>query len=64
MTESDFISQKKKFQKSKECFTKRYCHCNWCGKDLNIEKDEETICTTCGETYCDRCIKKHQKYCY
>lgn len=54
----------KKFQKSKNSFSKRYQHCNRCEINLNISNNEEIVCGICGETFCNSCIDKHQKYCY
>ncbi|MFX1600658.1 MAG: hypothetical protein ACFFB6_08690 [Promethearchaeota archaeon] len=56
--------KKKKFEYNKSSFAKRYQRCNRCEKYLNIANDEEIVCGLCGETFCDFCIKSHQKYCY
>ncbi len=54
----------KKFQEYKNSFSERYRHCNRCEITLNIHNDEEIVCVLCGETFCNSCINKHQKYCY
>jgi hypothetical protein len=56
--------KKKKYQNNRSSFANRYRHCNRCKKELNIYNNEEFVCVLCGETFCNCCINKHQKYCY
>ncbi|MFW9971065.1 MAG: hypothetical protein ACFFDF_12800 [Candidatus Odinarchaeota archaeon] len=56
--------KKRKFQNDRSSFAKRYQHCNRCEKELNIQNNDEIVCVLCGETFCNWCINKHQKYCY
>lgn len=56
--------KKRKLQRDRYSFAKRYRRCNRCEKNLNIYNDEEIVCGLCGETFCNRCINSHQKYCY
>lgn len=56
--------KKRRFYKEKFSFAERYRNCNRCEKRLCIEHDEEIVCALCGETFCGKCINKHQQYCF
>ncbi|MFX0072816.1 MAG: hypothetical protein ACFFAO_17175 [Candidatus Hermodarchaeota archaeon] len=56
--------KKKRIESYRISFARRYRECNRCEKDLNILRNEEIVCALCGETFCNSCINKHQKYCY
>lgn len=64
MLELLYKLKKRKFQRAKDLFAKRYQHCNRCKKHLNICYDEEIVCGLCAETFCNYCINNHQKYCF
>lgn len=64
MTELILKLKEKKFQKLRYTFAFRYRHCNRCDKYLNISANEEIVCASCGETFCESCITNHQRYCY
>ena len=55
--------KKRRITKEKIFFAERYRQCNRCEKYLQIDNDEEIVCVLCGETFCNECINKHQKFC-
>lgn len=56
--------KKRRFNKEKISFAERYRNCNRCERDICIEYDKEIVCASCGETFCENCINRHQQFCY